>query len=128
MTSFSNVKRVPIGRVIPVFLAILFMGGAEHALQAANTAGEHSSRLAFESLAPNRAAGANARTALCLLPAFLNHACQTALEIPAAFPASSAGAVGGRGILAGFVEGGNGPARTQLTHVARLCQRPPPVA
>ena len=124
VTSFPNMKKAPIGRVIPVVLAILFMGGAEHALQAANAAGGQSSRLAFESLATSRAVSTSGRTALCLLPAFLNHACQTASHAPSAAYAD----IGSGGLLAGFV--GETPARTptQLTHVARVCQRPPPAA
>jgi hypothetical protein len=121
-------KRVPIGRVLPVFLAILFVGGAEQALQAANNTGEHSSCLAFERRSPEGAAYVNARTALCLLPAILSHACQNASQGLPGFSARSGGIAPGSETVVGLAEELDGAKPRHLLHVARLCQRPPPAA
>lgn len=117
-----------MGRVLPVFLAILFMGGAEQALQAANVAGDPSSRLALESAAPDRAACSSVRAALCLLPAFLNHACQTAAQDLPGYSDRYTGIGSPREILLGSVESSSGVQPAQFLYAASLRQRPPPVA
>jgi hypothetical protein len=119
---------MPIGRVLPVFLAILFMGGAEQALQAVNNTGEPSSRLAFERHASEGAAYANARTALCLLPALLSHACQNASQGLSGISARSGGIAPGVGTGISPAEDLDGVKPAHLLHVARFCQRPPPAA
>ena len=117
-----------MGRMLPVFLAILFMGGAEQGLAPANVAGSASSRLAFESVSPDRAACNGVRAALCLLPAFLTHACQTASrDLPGYCDRfASTGFPGGR--LVGIIERPECARSARFLKIAPRYQRPPPVA
>jgi len=126
--SLTSKNRRAAGRVLPVLLAILFMGSAEPVLpQGANAEGA-STRCKHEKLLSSSAAYGNARTALCLLPALLGHACQSSASAvsDAALPAPSAAAEAGvwRELYRSF-----DPARRPLTsHSRHLWQRPPPPA
>jgi hypothetical protein len=116
------------GRVLPVLLAILFMGSAEPSLQSGVNGNDNSARCKHENLLPANAAYKNARTALCLLPALLGHACQTSSTVVtnAALPASPAAAdvVVWRELYQAF----DSARRPLLSHSGHLWQRPPPSA
>ena len=119
-------NRIAAGRVLPVLLAILFMGSAETALQPGANGASASIRCKHEKLVSSSAAYENARTALCLLPALLHHACQaTSTAVPnAALPASSI-ATNGR-VWRELDQAFDSARRPLISHSRHLWQRPPP--
>ncbi|MGA8599555.1 MAG: hypothetical protein WB676_32945 [Bryobacteraceae bacterium] len=64
-------NKVAIGRVLPVFLAILFVGGSDQTLFAGYPTLDAHARCANGNARSKRAFYGDARAALCLLPALL---------------------------------------------------------
>jgi hypothetical protein len=126
--SLTSKNRRAAGRLLPVLLAILFMGSAEPVLQQGTNGGGASTRCKHEKLISSSAAYENARTALCLLPALLGHARQTSSSAVsnAALPAPSAAAEA-RG-LCELYRTFDSARRPLASHSRHLWQRPPPSA
>jgi hypothetical protein len=73
--TYSN--KVAIGRVLPVFLAILFVGSSDQSLFAAYPSLDAQPSCANGNSRSKRAFYGDARVALRLLPALLNQTCRT---------------------------------------------------
>lgn len=113
-----------IGRVLPVFLAILFVGGPDQIITPPHASIDYP-RLHGSKSAPARLSAANARTALCLLPALLTQAFQTDPDHRYA-SASSAQRIVASLVRSRFVSGSSTLANSPLFIAAELWQRPPP--
>jgi hypothetical protein len=80
-------NKVAIGRVLPVVLAILFVGSTDHSLRSGDSPG--SGRSVNASHSGERSA-ASRRTALCLLPALLRQAYECDAQVADSFVIESA--------------------------------------
>ena len=81
VSNLAASNKVAIGRVLPVFLAILFMGGSEQTIHMLPdlSLGLHP-RSGRSTPASPRISSRSTRTALCLLPALLKQACQASTQ------------------------------------------------
>lgn len=116
-----------MGRVLPVFLAILFVSGAEQtasAVAAALAAAQSRPADARRSLA---GADRGDRAVLCLLPALLTQSCQAVVDHHQDFATvANPAALATRLSLAGFTRQGKFPLLS-LPPLPQFGQRPPPL-
>jgi hypothetical protein len=113
--------------MLPVFLAILFLGGSEQAIPAAShlSPGVHPRADQAKPASP-RIVYANARTALCLLPTLLNQAYESGSPqaFGLAYPARRSGLAPLRSTS--FTRESSDAMFSPTLGQASLWQRPPP--
>jgi hypothetical protein len=127
VSNLATNNKVAIGRVLPVFLAILFMGGSDQPIHslADLSLGVHP-RSGRSTHAAGQLTSGSTRTALCLIPALLKQACQAGSQedFAIAYPTRAAAVE----LLASsyFTREPAGASRFLTGHAGNLWQRPPP--